>query len=165
MDSPRKRERDVLREPANVSRMPHGVWERRKPNMESNIRGKLFQRYFISSIYIHISLYLYLPLPLYCILFVLSSDINIIYLIPISIYRSIYKHLLVDDMCLEERVFYKLISGLHTSISTHIAKYYQLNETDGHSDWISNPEVFKEKVGNYPERMDNLYFAYLFLLR
>jgi hypothetical protein len=32
------------------------------------------------------------------------------------------------DTCAERRVFYRLISGLHTSISTHIAGDYLLDE-------------------------------------
>jgi mevalonate pyrophosphate decarboxylase len=28
-------------------------------------------------------------------------------------------------MCLEEQVFYKIISGLHTSISSHLSRLYK----------------------------------------
>lgn len=67
------------------------------------------------------------------------------------------------DVCVEKRVFYRLISGLHTSISTHIAYDYLLN-----SDlnlWGPNHQLFYYTVGKYPARLKNLYFTYLFLLR
>jgi hypothetical protein len=34
----------------------------------------------------------------------------------------------LSDTCTERRVFYRLISGLHTSIAVHIAKHYLLDE-------------------------------------
>ena len=33
-----------------------------------------------------------------------------------------------NDTCTERRVFYRLISGLHTSINVHICTNYLLNE-------------------------------------
>jgi len=69
----------------------------------------------------------------------------------------------VDSMCLEERVFYKLISGMHASINTHISRNYQLNKETG--EWIYNISMFKERIQDHPERIENLYFAFLFLLR
>lgn len=63
-------------------------------------------------------------------------------------------------MCHEERLFYRIISGLHTSISTQLTEYYgEKNNTK------PNVELFFEKVGNHPDRMSNLYFAYSVLLR
>ncbi|GFH28584.1 endoplasmic reticulum oxidoreductin 1 family protein [Haematococcus lacustris] len=44
--------------------------------------------------------------------------------------------------CAEKRVFYRLVSGMHTSISAHIAMHYLQDEEAG-----------------------NLYFSYLFVLR
>lgn len=34
-----------------------------------------------------------------------------------------------EELCAEERILYKLISGLHSSISVHIASDYLLDET------------------------------------
>jgi ERO1-like protein beta len=41
-----------------------------------------------------------------------------------------YDKLRLENTCLEKRVFWKLISGMHTSISTHICWDY-LNQTTG----------------------------------
>jgi hypothetical protein len=69
----------------------------------------------------------------------------------------------LDDLCLEERIFFRLISGLHTSINTHLCARYELDKQSGI--WYSNPEIFKSTVGSYMDRIENLYFAFLFLLR
>jgi hypothetical protein len=55
----------------------------------------------------------------------------------------------------------RLMSGLQASISTHIAKFYYF--PDGH--WGSNIPLFIKAVGSHSDRLNNLYFAYLFLLR
>ncbi|KAJ7561804.1 hypothetical protein O6H91_03G041800 [Diphasiastrum complanatum] len=68
-----------------------------------------------------------------------------------------------NDSCTERRVFYKLISGLHASISTHIAVEYLLDEQSNH--WGPNIPLFYERVLKFPERVQNLYFTYLFILR
>ena len=65
-------------------------------------------------------------------------------------------------MCSEERLFYKVISGLHASISTQLSYHYidfDRNKT------YPNLGMFFEKVGNYPDRILNLYFAYSVILR
>ena len=42
-------------------------------------------------------------------------------------------HLQLDNTCLEKRVFWRLISGMHTSVSTHLCWDY-LNQTTG--EWV-----------------------------
>ncbi|KAI5062406.1 hypothetical protein GOP47_0022945 [Adiantum capillus-veneris] len=64
---------------------------------------------------------------------------------------------------LESRVLYKLISGLHSSISIHIAADYLLNERA--NAWGPNQALLNERVLKHPSRVRNLYFAYLFVLR
>ncbi|KAF0695391.1 Aste57867_13825 [Aphanomyces stellatus] len=64
------------------------------------------------------------------------------------------------ELCLEERVFYRLISGLQASISTHIALEYRIGNA-----WGLNTELFVQRVGKFPDRLQNLYFTYLFVLR
>lgn len=70
------------------------------------------------------------------------------------------------DVCLEKRTFYRLISGLRASITTHIAREFYFHDDSmegGH--WGVNVPFFVEGVGRFPERLDNLYFTFLFLLR
>lgn len=59
-------------------------------------------------------------------------------------------------------MFNKLISGLHTSINSHIFEYYVDSETKENK---PNWEVYFERVGNFPDRIENLYFAYSVILR
>ncbi|RLN54346.1 hypothetical protein BBJ29_002077 [Phytophthora kernoviae] len=66
----------------------------------------------------------------------------------------------VDSMCLEERVYYRLVSGLQASINTHIALTYRFGEQ-----WGVNPSLFVFRVGKHRERLQNLYFTYLFVMR
>ncbi len=68
---------------------------------------------------------------------------------------------LVDE-CLEKRVFYRVISGMHASISAHICWDY-LNQTTGK--WGPNLQCYEERLGNHPERVSNLYFNYAMVLR
>eukprot|EP00879_Flechtneria_rotunda_P015861 GHRR01016588.1.p1 GENE.GHRR01016588.1~~GHRR01016588.1.p1 ORF type:complete len:419 (+),score=117.45 GHRR01016588.1:349-1605(+) len=83
------------------------------------------------------------------------------------IWSAIYNQSCFTDgvSCSEERVFYRLISGMHASISCHLAADYLLDEQQGI--WGPNLEEFKQRLGT-PEvrdRVQNLYFAYLFVLR
>jgi len=67
-----------------------------------------------------------------------------------------------EDECLEKRVFYKVMSGMHTSISTHLCWDY-LNQTTGQ--WGPNLECYKQRLHKFPERVSNLYFNYALVLR
>ncbi|XP_057549961.1 endoplasmic reticulum oxidoreductin-1 [Amaranthus tricolor] len=67
------------------------------------------------------------------------------------------------EMCPEKKVLYKLISGLHASISIHIAADYLLDEAT--NKWGQNLEIMHDRVLRYPERVRNLYFTFLFVLR
>ncbi|KAJ3013097.1 UNVERIFIED_CONTAM: hypothetical protein HDU68_000874 [Siphonaria sp. JEL0065] len=66
------------------------------------------------------------------------------------------------DVCMEKRVFYRLVSGLHSSISTHICDQF-LNKKTGK--WERNLECFKYRLGKFPDRIQNMYFTYVVLLR
>ncbi|XP_019432365.1 PREDICTED: endoplasmic reticulum oxidoreductin-1-like [Lupinus angustifolius] len=63
----------------------------------------------------------------------------------------------------EKKVLYKLISGLHSSISIHIGAEYLLHEVT--NQWGENPELMNDRVLRYPDRVQNLYFTFLFVLR
>ncbi|KAK4702531.1 hypothetical protein P7C70_g3691, partial [Phenoliferia sp. Uapishka_3] len=87
-----------------------------------------------------------------------------------------------EDVCLEKRVFYRLISGasgrrgsqndgsdviallkgLHASISIHICDDY-LDQTTGK--WAPNLECFLTRIAQHPERLQNVYFTYVVALR
>ena len=67
-----------------------------------------------------------------------------------------------EDECLEKRVFYRVISGMHTSISTHLCWEY-LNQTTG--DWGPNLQCYKERLHRFADRVSNLYFNYALVLR
>ncbi|KAE8451053.1 hypothetical protein EG329_004725 [Mollisiaceae sp. DMI_Dod_QoI] len=67
-----------------------------------------------------------------------------------------------EDQCLEKRVFYRVVSGMHTSISTHLCWEY-LNQTTG--EWGPNLQCYKDRLHNFPDRVSNLYFNYALVLR
>jgi ERO1-like protein beta len=67
-----------------------------------------------------------------------------------------------EDECLEKRVFYRVISGMHTSISTHLCWEY-LNQTTG--DWGPNLQCYKDRLHRFADRVSNLYFNYALVLR
>ncbi|KAI8335450.1 hypothetical protein BC941DRAFT_430361 [Chlamydoabsidia padenii] len=67
-----------------------------------------------------------------------------------------------DEVCLEKRVYYRLISGLHSSISIHICDEY-FDRTTGQ--WGPNLDCFVNRIGAHPERLQNIYFTYAVVLR
>ena len=73
-----------------------------------------------------------------------------------------FNDLAVEDECLEKRVFHRIISGMHASISTHICFDY-LNQTTG--SWGPNLQCYQDRLASHPERVSNLYFDYAILLR
>ncbi|EAS05801.2 endoplasmic reticulum oxidoreductin 1 (macronuclear) [Tetrahymena thermophila SB210] len=69
-----------------------------------------------------------------------------------------------EDLCLEQRALNRILSGLHASVSTQLSELYidfNKNRTKMYPNW----KLYFEKVGNYPERIHNLYFYYSVLLR
>jgi hypothetical protein len=89
------------------------------------------------------------------------------------IWRAIYEENCIDldgsldqPMCYEERVMYRLLSGLHASTTLSIAKnYYPPNKRKGRVNWEPNAIYFYEKFGDHPEYIRNMHFAYVVLLR
>lgn len=84
------------------------------------------------------------------------------------IWKAIYEEncITTQDACLEERVLYRLLSGLHTSTTISIAKnYYPPSKRKNRVDWEANPQYFMEKFQNHPEFIRNMHFSYVVLLR
>ncbi|XP_031839574.1 endoplasmic reticulum oxidoreductin-1-like protein [Nomia melanderi] len=83
----------------------------------------------------------------------------------------------INGMCLEKRVFYRVISGLHASINIHLCSKYLLSSTDSlgilptGGQWGPNLDEFKNRFspettgGEGPNWLKNLYFIYLLELR
>jgi len=68
----------------------------------------------------------------------------------------------LEDTCQEKRVYYKLISGLHASISTNVC-YYWLDTKTGV--WGPSVDCFIWKLGKFPERIENIYLNYAIYIR
>eukprot|EP00158_Paraphelidium_tribonemae_P007589 Partr_v1_DN28293_c0_g1_i2_m75163 putative S. cerevisiae len=66
-----------------------------------------------------------------------------------------------DDVCVEKRAFFRVISGLHASISVHLC-YDHLNKETGK--WEPNVNCYESRIGTHPERIQNLYFLYTLML-
>lgn len=81
----------------------------------------------------------------------------------------------LPETCKEERVLYRLISGLHASISMHIAKEYLHSTSSGiigsgssHrrlGNWGRNVNIYRNRLQPYPERIANLRVVYAVVLR
>uniref|UniRef100_A0A3B5LJR6 Uncharacterized protein n=1 Tax=Xiphophorus couchianus TaxID=32473 RepID=A0A3B5LJR6_9TELE len=98
---------------------------------------------------------------------------------PRSVYRPLNplapsrgkSSLSVWSLCLEKRVFYRLISGLHSSINIHLCAEFLLDEGWGRTVWGPNIQEFRhrfdtaETKGEGTRRLKNLYFLYLIELR
>jgi hypothetical protein len=68
----------------------------------------------------------------------------------------------IQDTCVEKRIFYRIISGMHASISTHICASY-LDQLSG--TWRPNMTCFQDRLAPYPDRLSNIYFNYVLLSR
>jgi len=68
-----------------------------------------------------------------------------------------------------QRLYNRFLSGLHSSISLHIAHTYclQLDPTrmGECAAWGTNPTLAHERVLHHPDRVENLYVAFALLLR
>jgi len=81
----------------------------------------------------------------------------------------------VQSMCLEKRAFYRVVSGLHASISIHICSRYLLEDEKPlfgkPAVWGKNYPEFSRRfspsttTSEGPERLKNVYFLYLLELR
>lgn len=58
---------------------------------------------------------------------------------------------------LAKDVFYRLVSGLHASIGTHLSNDHLNTET---GKWGPDLDLFMARVGNFPDRVSNMYFNY-----
>lgn len=69
----------------------------------------------------------------------------------------------------EQRLYNRLISGLHSSISLHISHTYCLeldqNQIGECKRWGKNSKIAHDRVLNHPDRIENLYVAFALLLR
>ncbi|KAI5296603.1 endoplasmic oxidoreductin-1, partial [Ascosphaera acerosa] len=63
----------------------------------------------------------------------------------------------LDDGCYEKRVFHRLVSGMHASISAHLCWEF-FDQKAG--EWLPNVTCYKTRLHDYPERISNLYFNY-----
>lgn len=77
-----------------------------------------------------------------------------------------------SEVCMlprEQRVYNRLLSGLHASISLHIARTYCLERNSTAvgecARWGAAPAVAAERVLRHPDRVENLYAAFAILLR
>jgi hypothetical protein len=68
----------------------------------------------------------------------------------------------MDDTCLEKRVFHRVISGMHASISAHLCWDY-LDQTTGK--WHPNLACYEQRLHNWPDRVSNIYFNYALVMR
>ena len=82
----------------------------------------------------------------------------------------------VEEMCLEKRAFFRVVSGLHSSISIHLCANYLMQTSDSpfllaKDKWGPNVEEFQRRFdplttqGQGPYWLRNLYFVYLLELR
>jgi ERO1-like protein alpha len=70
-----------------------------------------------------------------------------------------------DEMCYEERVLYRLLSGMHASINIHISKNYYPPRKGKRDTFEPNPRRYWQQFASHPERLRNLHFAFVVLLR
>ena len=78
-----------------------------------------------------------------------------------QIYFENIEKLKIPSFPFEEKILYKLISGIHTNINIHISQFYSLPTSDS---FYKNYSMYYNRVGFSKERIENLYFAYHFVV-
>ena len=84
------------------------------------------------------------------------------------IWKAIYEENCITsaDSCLEERVLYRLLSGMHTSTTLSIAQnYYPPSKRHNRTSYEPNPQYFMDKFQHHPDHIRNLHFSYVVMLR
>ncbi|EDQ90965.1 uncharacterized protein MONBRDRAFT_31634 [Monosiga brevicollis MX1] len=77
----------------------------------------------------------------------------------------------VAGMCMEKRVFYRIVSGLHAAINMHVAAHYPRESILGQESWGPNVTLFErffhpaKTWGEGPNWLKNIYFNYLLVVR
>jgi hypothetical protein len=83
-----------------------------------------------------------------------------------SIWKVIYEEncMNLSKQCGEDNLLYKIVSGMHASVSSHLSEFY-VNFDEQSQSIRPNEFMYYHKVGAYPERLKNLAFAVQILLR
>ncbi|XP_023330464.1 ero1-like protein isoform X2 [Eurytemora carolleeae] len=95
---------------------------------------------------------------------------------PMEAFSSSFRSDKLNALCLEKRAFFRAISGLHSSITIHLAANYPIKESStpflvNSAEWGPNLELFHQRFdpenteGQGPYWLKNLYFVYLLELR
>nr|XP_039259510.1 ERO1-like protein beta [Styela clava] len=88
-----------------------------------------------------------------------------------SFFHTLSSSASLQGMCLEKRVFYRVVSGLHSSINIHLCANYQFKDGWDQEYWGPNLDEFQRRFdpektnGEGTLRLKNLYFIYLLELR
>lgn len=67
-----------------------------------------------------------------------------------------------SESCNNSPLLYRIVSGMHTSVSSHICEYYKWGSSEPPQPY---PELYYQKVAANPERVENLLFAWEVLLK
>ena len=61
----------------------------------------------------------------------------------------------------------RLLSGMHTAVNVHVALKAKMPKKNvpGREDWSADPARFVRQYGAHPERLRNLHFSFVVLLR
>lgn len=82
----------------------------------------------------------------------------------------------LSNMCFEQRAFYRLLSGMHSSINIHLSANYLISDgksfmTSPNGEWGRNKDEFRSRFSpettndEGPNWLKNLYFIYLLEMR
>ena len=69
----------------------------------------------------------------------------------------------LETLPVEMRLFRRLTSGIHASVSSHIAAHYLLDRRK--ATWGLELDEYDRRLGSHPERLHHLHLTYLTVLR
>jgi ERO1-like protein alpha len=68
----------------------------------------------------------------------------------------------IKELCREDLILYKIISGLHSNINVHLS--YNYMDIDKNISFV-NSTMVKERLTYHPDRINNLFFLYSLLIK
>jgi ERO1-like protein alpha len=68
----------------------------------------------------------------------------------------------LDQLCKEDKLLFKIISGLHSNINIHLSMNY-LDIVNNITSW--NVSMYYERVGKHTDRINNMFYLYSLLSR
>lgn len=85
-----------------------------------------------------------------------------------ELYQGNLAHMNFSKPGVHEQFLYRIISGVQVNINMHISHYYldDIEEVSemANANFYQNYQIYYERIGAHPDRIQNLFYTYVFLI-